>query len=528
MYGNAFLRALLTHLSPWGPCDCRWSLPPVIDNTKLGTLTSQAAASLATGNGSFVDSPGHGTPFSLEVLRAASPLYIRFLQRVASSLSVLLAASVVPPPANSILASVQSPMFDENSNSTTASAATLAALGAAAATSSANVNPTAPNNVNAVAASAASGAPVNQTHIMSQLMNAKDSRWLQLEVCREFLRGQCSRNDVECKFAHPPPHVDVQNGRVTACYDSIKGRCTRENPKCKYLHPPQHLKDQLLINGKNTLAIKNLIATQLQNNGAAAALQPQIPVNLSQLLQQQQQQQQQQHPALVQAVPFQYYPHLFQYPLIPQGAADLYSVQAQPSATLAAQQHLALYQAQQQLQQQSSTNPLLAAVLQQQQAAAQHAQLAASLGASPPLASLESRKRTYRAAALDAGANGGDSSTANAVAAAAAAAAAAASGGTNTPSTSIASGIQAAAAASASTDPAMAAAIHQQILIAAAANGGPIPMKRPADKNATAGMPMYSPQAAAAAAAGNFNPYLPIPGYMPAVSFGQPSLPPRF
>lgn len=45
---------------------------------------------------------------------------------------------------------------------------------------------------------------------------------LQVEVCREFLRGQCARSDQECKFAHPPPNVDVQQGRVTACYDSIK------------------------------------------------------------------------------------------------------------------------------------------------------------------------------------------------------------------------------------------------------------------------------------------------------------------
>lgn len=46
----------------------------------------------------------------------------------------------------------------------------------------------------------------------------------QVEVCREFQRGQCTRSDQECKFAHPPPHVDVQQGRVTACYDSIKVR----------------------------------------------------------------------------------------------------------------------------------------------------------------------------------------------------------------------------------------------------------------------------------------------------------------
>lgn len=57
---------------------------------------------------------------------------------------------------------------------------------------------------------------------MSNLLNGKDSRWLQLEVCREFQRNKCTRPDTECKFAHPPANVEVQNGRVTACYDSIK------------------------------------------------------------------------------------------------------------------------------------------------------------------------------------------------------------------------------------------------------------------------------------------------------------------
>jgi len=99
---------------------------------------------------------------------------------------------------------------------------------------------------------------------MSSLLNQKDSRWLQLEVCREYQRQKCSRCDAECKFAHPPPNVEVQNGRVTACYDSIKGRCNREKPACKYFHPPQHLKDQLLINGRNHLALKNALAQQMQ------------------------------------------------------------------------------------------------------------------------------------------------------------------------------------------------------------------------------------------------------------------------
>lgn len=57
---------------------------------------------------------------------------------------------------------------------------------------------------------------------VNNLLNGKDSRWLQLEVCREFQRNKCTRPDTECKFAHPPANVEVQNGRVTACYDSIK------------------------------------------------------------------------------------------------------------------------------------------------------------------------------------------------------------------------------------------------------------------------------------------------------------------
>ncbi|XP_062940491.1 muscleblind-like protein 3 isoform X2 [Cynocephalus volans] len=79
----------------------------------------------------------------------------------------------------------------------------------------------------------------------------RDTKWLTLEVCREFQRGTCSRADADCKFAHPPGVCHVENGRVVACFDSLKGRCTREN--CKYLHPPPHLKTQLEINGRNNL-----------------------------------------------------------------------------------------------------------------------------------------------------------------------------------------------------------------------------------------------------------------------------------
>lgn len=94
----------------------------------------------------------------------------------------------------------------------------------------------------------------------------KDSRWLTLEVCREFARSKCSRTEDECKYAHPPTHVEIQNGRVTCCFDSIKGKCQRRDPPCKYLHPPQHLKEILLLNGRENLANKN---HQMQ-----AAIQP--------------------------------------------------------------------------------------------------------------------------------------------------------------------------------------------------------------------------------------------------------------
>ena len=70
--------------------------------------------------------------------------------------------------------------------------------------------------------------------------NVKDSRWLTLEVCREFTRNKCSRPDTECKFAHPPPHVEVQNGRVTCCFDSIKV-CHPPPPLTLPHHPSQAL-----------------------------------------------------------------------------------------------------------------------------------------------------------------------------------------------------------------------------------------------------------------------------------------------
>ncbi|ESN95262.1 hypothetical protein HELRODRAFT_128647, partial [Helobdella robusta] len=50
----------------------------------------------------------------------------------------------------------------------------------------------------------------------------KDSRWLTLEVCREYARNKCPRSENECRYAHPPSDVEIQTGRVVCCFDSIK------------------------------------------------------------------------------------------------------------------------------------------------------------------------------------------------------------------------------------------------------------------------------------------------------------------
>uniref|UniRef100_A0A4W3H4I8 Muscleblind-like splicing regulator 2 n=1 Tax=Callorhinchus milii TaxID=7868 RepID=A0A4W3H4I8_CALMI len=88
----------------------------------------------------------------------------------------------------------------------------------------------------------------------------RDTKWLTLEVCREFQRGNCTRGETDCRFAHPGDSamVDTNDNTVTVCMDYIKGRCSRE--KCKYFHPPAHLQAKIK-------------ATQHQANQAAVAAQ---------------------------------------------------------------------------------------------------------------------------------------------------------------------------------------------------------------------------------------------------------------
>ena len=66
----------------------------------------------------------------------------------------------------------------------------------------------------------------------------------------------------------------------------LQGRCNREKPPCKYFHPPQHLKDQLLINGRNHLALKNALMQQMgmAPNGQpiiTSQLQPMVSVTFA-------------------------------------------------------------------------------------------------------------------------------------------------------------------------------------------------------------------------------------------------------
>lgn len=66
-----------------------------------------------------------------------------------------------------------------------------------------------------------------------------------LQVCREYQRGNCSRGENDCRFAHPADStmIDTNDNTVTVCMDYIKGRCSRE--KCKYFHPPAHLQAKI-------------------------------------------------------------------------------------------------------------------------------------------------------------------------------------------------------------------------------------------------------------------------------------------
>ncbi|TKS80932.1 Muscleblind-like protein 1 [Collichthys lucidus] len=128
-----------------------------------------------------------------------------------------------------------------------------------------SVTPSLATNVNAAAAAAAAFNPylgpvspgLMPTDILPSgpvLVTSNPN----VPVCREYQRGNCTRGENDCRFAHPADStmIDTNDNTVTVCMDYIKGRCSRE--KCKYFHPPAHLQAKIK-------------AAQHQVNQAAAA-----------------------------------------------------------------------------------------------------------------------------------------------------------------------------------------------------------------------------------------------------------------
>jgi muscleblind protein len=109
---------------------------------------------------------------------------------------------------------------------------------------------------------------------------ARDSSWLELEVCREFLRKNCSRSADECRFAHPPDSVIVKDRKVTCCFDFLKDRCNRDT--CKYLHPPNAIKDKLVMAGKQygqQIATTYKPTMPIQQGGGGTPFNQSIPMS---------------------------------------------------------------------------------------------------------------------------------------------------------------------------------------------------------------------------------------------------------
>nr|CAD7445801.1 unnamed protein product [Timema bartmani] len=96
---------------------------------------------------------------------------------------------------------------------------------------------------------------------LSKVMDG--SSWLHVQVCRDFLRGTCTFLETQCNFAHPQPHIKVRNNHINACYDNIKGTCNRNRPPCKYFHPPEHIMEELVVAGRQHLALKKALMQKM-------------------------------------------------------------------------------------------------------------------------------------------------------------------------------------------------------------------------------------------------------------------------
>lgn len=63
------------------------------------------------------------------------------------------------------------------------------------------------------------GSPTSASNSTAPFV-MRDSSWLELETCREFLRGDCIRDD--CRYAHPAANVVIKDGKVVCCFDYLK------------------------------------------------------------------------------------------------------------------------------------------------------------------------------------------------------------------------------------------------------------------------------------------------------------------
>ncbi|KPP63971.1 muscleblind-like protein 3-like, partial [Scleropages formosus] len=88
-------------------------------------------------------------------------------------------------------------------------------------------------------------------------------------------RGNCTRGENDCRYAHPQEAamVDGSENSVIVCMDYIKGRCSRD--KCKYFHPPAHL--QAKIKAAQHQASQNAAAAAAMVNPRDAAVRERQP-----------------------------------------------------------------------------------------------------------------------------------------------------------------------------------------------------------------------------------------------------------
>lgn len=87
---------------------------------------------------------------------------------------------------------------------------------------------------------------------ISNLSRPKDNQWLQVDVCSEFIVGNC--NDLSCNYAHPSANVDIVEGKVVTCFDSLRDKCRRSS--CKFFHPTSHLIELLFSKTKQSVKVK--------------------------------------------------------------------------------------------------------------------------------------------------------------------------------------------------------------------------------------------------------------------------------